>query len=139
MKIVCDTNVLISAYIFPGGSPEEIINLARVKEVTLCISPDIVTEFKKVLLMKFKHTEREADDRVERLTQISEIVYPKERISLIQRKDSDNRILECAQAAEVDYLISGDKRDILPLGKIGQTEILTAIVFLERYKERNTR
>ena len=134
MKIVCDTNILISAYLFPGGTPDELINLARAKEVALCISPDIVTEFKKVLLMKFKHTEQEADDRVERLTQISEIVYPKERIDRIKRKDSDNRILECAVEARAEYLITGDKRDILPLGKVGLTQIVTASQFLEIFK-----
>ena len=134
MKIVYDTNILISATIFPGGPPDEVIGLARAKEVALFISPDIVTEFKKVLALKFKHTEKEADDRVARLTQISEMVYPKERVALIKRKDSDNRILECAIEAEADYLITGDKKDILPLEKIGRTKIVTASVFLQIYK-----
>lgn len=134
MKVVCDTNVLISAYLFPGGSPDELINLARAKEITLCISPDIVTEFKKVLLVKFKHTENEANERIERLTRISELVYPKERIEQIKRKDSDNRILECALEAQADYLITGDKKDILPLGKIGRSRIVTTSQFLEIFK-----
>ena len=134
MKIVCDTNILISAYLFPGGPPDEVIGLARAKEVALCISPDIVTEFKKVLILKFKHTEKEADDRLERLTQISEIVYPKERVSPIKRKDADNRILECAIEADADYLITGDKRDLLPLKIIGKTRIVTAREFLEIWK-----
>lgn len=134
MKIVCDTNILISATLFPGGPPDSIINRGRANELTICLSPDIVTEFKKVLLVKFKHTEKEADERVERLTQISEMVYPKERVDLIQRKDSDNRILECALESKADYLVTGDKRDILPLKKIGETKIVTASQFLEIWK-----
>lgn len=134
MKIVCDTNIFISAYIFPGGLPEELINLARAGELTLCISPDIVTEFKKVLLRKFKHTEKETDDRAERLTQIAEMVYPKERLDRIRRKESDNRILECAVAAEADFLVTGDKKDILPLKQIERTKIVTAAQFLEIWK-----
>lgn len=134
MKIVCDTNVLISATIFPGGSPEELVDLARAKEVTLCISPDIITEFKKVLLVKFRHTEAEADDRVQRLTQISEMVYPKERVDLIKRKQSDNRILECAIESAADFLVTGDKRDILPLKIIEKTRIVTVSEFLAFWK-----
>ena len=136
MKIVCDTNILISATIFPGGPPDEVIGLARAKEVALFISPDIVTEFKKVLVLKFKHTEQEADERIARLTQISGMVYPKERVALIKRKDSDNRILECAIEADADYLITGDKRDLLPLREIGSARIITAAHFLEIWKKK---
>jgi putative PIN family toxin of toxin-antitoxin system len=135
VKIVCDTNILISAYLFPGGSPEEVVNRVRTKDVTLCLSPDILTEFKKVLVLKFKHTGQEADERVQRLTQISEMVYPKERLDLIKRKESDNRILECAVECGADFLVTGDKRDILPLKTVGKTRILTASQFLELMKD----
>lgn len=134
MKIVCDTNILISAYIFPGGAPEAVIDRVRAKDVALCLSPDIITEFKKVLMLKFKHTEEEANERIERLTQICEMVYPKERLDLIQRKDSDNRILECAIECGADFLVTGDKRDILPLKTIGKTRIITASQFIELIK-----
>lgn len=85
--------------------------------------------------MKFKYTGQEANERIERLTQISEMVYPKERVDLIQRKESDNRILECALEAKADYLVTGDKKDILPLKKIGETAIVTASEFLEIWKK----
>jgi len=135
VKIVCDTNILISAYIFPGGPPEEVIKRALIKDVTLCLSPDILSEFKKVLMLKFKHTEQEANERIERLTLVAEMTYPKERMNLIQRKESDNRILECAVESGADYLVTGDKRDILHLKAIGKTRILTASQFLEMLKD----
>ncbi len=131
MRIVCDTNILISAFVFPGGPPDQVLNLVRLKEITLCLSPDIFSEFKKVLSKKFKYTETEIQEFLDRIRLISEMVYPEERLQLIKRVDADNRILECALAGQVDYLITGDKKDILPLKKIGNTVILTAARFLE--------
>ena len=134
MKVVCDTNILISALIFPGGPPDQILNLARLKEIALCLSPDILTEFKKVLLLKFKYPEEETEHFLDRLKNISQMVYPDRRLNLIRRDDADNRILECAVAADADFLVTGDKRDILPLKSIGKTQIVTATQFLEFWK-----
>lgn len=135
MRIVCDTNILISALIFPGGAPDIVLNLARLREVTLCISPDILTELGKVLGEKFKYTAAQVKEFQERVIAISEMVYPKERIDRIKRKDSDNRILECAVEAEADFLVTGDKKDLLPLKAIGKTSIVTASGFLTILKK----
>ncbi|MBI1869847.1 MAG: putative toxin-antitoxin system toxin component, PIN family [Chlamydiae bacterium] len=134
MKVVCDTNILISALLFPGGPPDHVISLARLKEITLCLSPDIFSEFKKVLMVKFKYSEGETEKFLDRLTNMSNLVYPRERIQVIHRVEQDNRILECALEAEADFLISGDKKDILPLKKIGKTIIISAAEFLEYYR-----
>ncbi len=136
MRVVCDTNILISAYVFPGGPPDQVLNFARLKEITLCLSPDILSEFRKVLTFKFKYTQEEASDFIDRLTVFSEMIYPHERLHLIERVDADNRILECAVKAEADFLITGDKRDILPLKSIEKTIIVTASEFLEYYKKQ---
>lgn len=135
MRIVCDTNILISALVFPGGPPDRILNLAQLGEINLCLSPDILTEFKKVLTWKFKYTEPEVDNFTQRLVAMTEMVYPKERMDRIRRKDSDNRILECAVEAAADCLVTGDKKDILPLKQVGQTRIITAAQFLEIWKQ----
>lgn len=136
MRIVCDTNILISAFVFPGGPPDQVLNLARLKDLTLCLSPDILTEFKKVLMVKFKYSSAEADHFLDRLSIFSQMVYPREKIHVIKRVDSDNRILECALEAKAEFLISGDKKDILPLKKIEKTLIVTASQFLEYWKKR---
>lgn len=133
MKIVCDTNVLVSSFIFPGGVPDQILNLTRLKQVQLVLSPEIITEFKKVLLQKFKYTENETVEFLDRLLNVAELVYPKERIEVIKRVPADNRILECAIEAKADYLVTGDKKDILPLQKIADTKIVSPRQFLDLY------
>ncbi len=136
MKVVFDTNILISAFVFPGGIPEQILNLASLNEFALCLSPDIFSEFKKVLQKKFKYSEEEIHEFLDYLRGISKMIYPIERIELIQRVDADNRILECAVETQAQFLITGDKRDLLPLQKIGKTKIITASQFLSYLRNR---
>ncbi len=61
-RVVCDTSILISALIFPGGSPDEVVNLTRTGEVNLYISPFILNEFERVLKEKFNYSEGEAKE-----------------------------------------------------------------------------
>lgn len=131
IRIVCDTNILISALVFPGGAPDEVLGLARLGEVDLYLSPDIISEFKTVLVRKFKYSPAEAAVFIDRILEIATLAYPTERLQIIRRVPADNRILECAQAVPADYLITGDKRDLLPLKKIGTCKIVTAREFLQ--------
>lgn len=131
IRIVCDTNILISAYVFPGGAVDEILDFAKLGDIALCLSPDIITEFKTVLVRKFKYSAEEADVFIGRILEIAALVYPNERLRIVKRIDADNRILECAVAAKADYLVTGDKQDLLPLKKIGECNIVTARELLQ--------
>lgn len=129
-RVVCDTNILISALIFPGGSPDEVVNLARTGEVNLYISPFILNEFERVLKEKFNYSESEVKERSQRITSISAIVDPSEKLSVIKEDESDNRILECAIAAKADFIISGDKH-LQALKEFGSIKIVSASEFLK--------
>lgn len=131
MKIVCDTNILISALLFPGGPPDQVLNLARLRTALLFLSPEILAEFRGVLARKFRYAEKEVAQFVDRVVAIAQMVYPTERLHRITRVEADNRILECAAEAGVDYLITGDPRDLLPLKSHGKTRIVTAREFVE--------
>jgi predicted nucleic acid-binding protein len=61
-------------------------------------------------------------------------VYPQVNVSIIKSKDEDNRILECALESKVDYLISGDKRHILPLKEFKGIRIVSVSEFLDKYQ-----
>ena len=49
---------------------------------------------------------------------------------MIEGGHPDNRILECAVAANADYLVTGDRRHLLPIGEHGGTRIINARLFL---------
>jgi putative PIN family toxin of toxin-antitoxin system len=100
-QVVCDTNILISALVFPGGNPDKILGLARIGEIDLLISPFILHEFEKVLREKFNYKKSEVAQRSARIMNISRLVEPSEQVLVIGEDKSDNRILECAVAAKV--------------------------------------
>jgi uncharacterized protein len=58
-------------------------------------------------------------------------VEPKKKLDIVKEDPSDNRILECALVAEVDFVISGDEH-LLSLGKVGKIEIVKANEFLKK-------
>ena len=125
MIIVCDTNVLISALLFPGGPPDEILKLVREGYAKLAISMEICAELKGVLREKFEIPGKDAQEIIKSIREISFLVQPKEKISLIKEDPPDNRILECAVAADADYIISGDLKHLQPLKEFRGIPILS--------------
>ena len=126
MRIVCDTNILISAIAFPGGLPERILRAAISGTFMNCVSPDILTEFTRVLEKKLRFSIIETDQPVRLISAVSTIVYPETRLEIVKDDETDNRILECAVAARAEYLVTGDKRHLLPLKKHGEIRIVSA-------------
>jgi len=133
-RVVCDTNILISALIFPGGSPDEVVQLVRIGEINLYISPFILNEFERVLREKFGYSEEEIRQRSERIISISTIIEPSEKFSVIKEDEPDNRILECAHEAKADFIISGDKH-ILSLKEFRDIKIVSAPEFIKVHRK----
>ena len=131
MRVVLDTNVLLSALAFPGSQPDQVLQRVRRGEVELFLSPFILAELERILRDKFRFTKRQTDERMNVIRRLATLVEPTERIALVTAKDDDNRILECALAARADYLVTGDKEHLLPLRSIGTTQIVTPAALLE--------
>jgi uncharacterized protein len=132
MRVVLDTNVLLSALAFPGCKPDQVLHRARQGEVELFVSSFILTELERFLRDKFRFTKRQTDERVRVIRRMATLLEPTERIAVVAAKDDDNRILECAVAARADYIVTGDKEHLLPLRSIGTNQIVTPAAFLEQ-------
>lgn len=132
MRVVLDTNVLVSALLF-GGKPAQIVEFAAKGKIELCISPFILDEFEGKLKEKFKYSAEDAGEARSDVEVIAEIVHPHAKLDAVKRKDSDNRILECAVEAKAAALVTGDIRDIRSLGSFQGINILTPREFLDRY------
>jgi len=115
VKIVFDTNVYISGLLFKGGIPSRLLELAQDQIFDLSISPDIRDELNRVLEVKFKLSLHERDILLRWLEKRGKIVYPKNKIDLVKSCEPDNRILECALEARADFIVTGDKKDLLSL------------------------
>jgi putative PIN family toxin of toxin-antitoxin system len=129
-RVVFDTNVLLSAFIF-GGNPEKLFDLARFGEIRLIVSPEILMEFAYVLKEKFAWAEGDIAEAMQAIGYSSELVRPPETIRAVS-DDADNRILECAVEGNADFIVSGDHH-LLDLGAYEGIKIASPKGFL-RYR-----
>lgn len=132
IRVCLDTNILISAFLF-SGKPAQIFDLAVEGKITLLTSPAIVAEFGRVLRDKFKRDERYIKRQLKVITDVAEIVTPKKKISEL-KYDPDNRVLESAVSGKVDYIVTGDKKHLLPLEKFREIPVVTASQFLKSWQ-----
>ena len=123
MKVVFDTNILVSALIFPGGQAERALSRVIQGKDQLFISKPIIDELLEVLARKFSR-DAEALARVAVfLSEIAQLVKPTSRIKAL-RDEADNRILDCAVTAAADAIVSGDKA-MLELKQYREVRILS--------------
>ncbi len=129
MKVVVDTNVLVSALVFPGGVPEQVYRLAIEGRITLVTSPPLLAELGRVLTEKFAWQDDHVRAALTQIVRIGEIVEPDERVSVIVADPDDDRVLEVASASGATLIVSGD-RHVLGLGRWGEVAILDPAGFL---------
>jgi putative PIN family toxin of toxin-antitoxin system len=131
LKVVLDTNVLISAILF-GGKPRQILEKAIRGEIRLCLSEPILEELSEVLRRsKFDYSPEMIQVILTELTGIADFVNPSETIDVVLEDPDDDRILECAVEAKVNYIITGDVH-LLKLSRYQDIEIVNVVGFLER-------
>lgn len=133
LKLVLDTNIYISGFVFPGSPPEELLRLALNKEIDVFASPYILQEVRRILGEKFAYTPGQTQSFIKKISRLAVPIKPAEKLLIIKAKKDDNRVLECALAAKADFLITGDKKHLLPLDKIGNTKIIDPRNFLDIY------
>jgi putative PIN family toxin of toxin-antitoxin system len=136
MRITLDTNVLISSLMVAGGSADQVVRFVRDGEVEMVLSQFVLDELARVLTEKFELPPKAVQKAVQRFQRLATIVEPILTIDIIKEKENDNRILECAVAGKVDYLVTGDKRHILPLGSIQGIPIVGVSEFLQKCRYR---
>ena len=132
MRVMFDTNILISAGIF-AGKYTTALALRIADEHTIVLSNRIIDELQAVVALKFPDKKSALERFLKRLSyeiaytpaEIDEDIYPK------IRDKKDYPILAAAIAADVDVLLSGDK-DLLTVD-IDRPEILNSKSFREKY------
>lgn len=108
MRVVPDTNVLISAYCFPGGTPERVYRLGIEGIIDLATSRTLLAEFAKVLTDKFAWEPGRVEDAVAQVVRVATVVEPSEKFDVIAADPTDDRVLEAALEAGADVIVSGD-------------------------------
>lgn len=108
MRVVFDTNVLVSALVFPDGRADAAVRRIIEGKDDLILSTDILAEVLSVLARKFGRDQEELSRVAVILSEMAEVVEPTTRLKVF-RDDPDNRILECAVAGKATAIVTGDK------------------------------
>ena len=133
MRVVLDTNVLISAVI-STGVPHDVVVAGYNGEFQLIVSEATVTEFRETLRKypdRFGLTDEETRTEVETLQYFAEFVDPNEKVNAVEDDPDDDTFLEAAVAGDAHSLVSGDEH-LLALDSFRDIEIVTPRTFYER-------
>ncbi|MFN0305012.1 MAG: putative toxin-antitoxin system toxin component, PIN family [Burkholderiales bacterium] len=114
MRVVLDTNVLVSAVLAPHGPPRRLLDDARVQVFELCSSPMLIAELLDVVSReKFAKRIVQAGltplEIVGEIRRLATMTAPTSVPRIITNDADDDHVLACAVAGNADLIVSGDK------------------------------
>ncbi len=131
MRIVIDTNVLISGVFF-GGFSRKILSSVVGQKITACATTEIINEYEEIVQEMIDRKQGHIDKSIlSPLIKVMEIIEPITHIEICRDPD-DNKFLECAKDSHALYIVSGDK-DLLVIKEYENVQIVTAKDFYEKY------
>lgn len=131
MRIVIDTNVLVSGVFF-GGFPRKILSYVVSQKVTACATIEIINEDEDIVQEMIARKQGHINKTI--LTPLIKAMKVVESITHVEicRDPDDNKFLECAKDSNALYIVSGDK-DLLVIKEYENIQIVTAKEFYEKY------
>lgn len=131
MRVILDTNILISALLVPSGPPGTIYRAWAEGAFTLLISDEQIEEIRRTLAKKVLASRirpHDAGRLVNTLRRVAERVQHLPQVNRSPDPD-DNVFLAMAESGKADYLVTGDKSGLLVLIRHKGTRITTASAF----------
>jgi len=140
-RIVLDSNIILSGLIW-GGKPLQIVEQVEKREILLFTSRALLQEFIRIasyhkISKALKARKLSSQDLVTWVVEQAVLITPKPiHETIIPDDPSDEAVLACAATAQVDFIISGDKKHLLPLKTYQNIPIITATQYLEVTNEQ---
>lgn len=134
MRVVVDTNVVVSSALSSLGYPARIFQLWNDEDAyILLVTEPILEEYRRAL--RYEHvrarhrlTEQELDELVDDLAESAVLVDPQGERPVIHEDPKDTMFVECAVAGQADYIVSGD-RHLLDLKEYQGIQVMSPAVF----------
>ncbi len=125
-RVLCDTNVLVSAFI-AGGPPSRVVEAAIEGRVELVLADPVLDELERVLSTKLGFTAERVREIVVLLEELASERTPAPTTppAPITGDPDDDLILACAIDADAQIVVSGDRRHLLPVGEHRGVRIIT--------------
>ncbi len=134
MRVALDTNVLVSAVLFPKSRIGTLVRLVRTGVLKQLTSPTILDELRGVLMSPKIGFEREkADEAVAAVREAAMLIRPTMVVDVVKEHDADNRILECALEGKAEFLVTGDLKHLRPLDPFRGIRIRTPREFMDQH------
>ena len=141
MRLVFDTNIIISALLW-HGAPRHLLHFAHSSAVQLYTSLPLLLELDEVLrrdkfLARLQEAQVTADDLLLGFVALATTVEPLAITPVILSDPDDDNVLACALAAQADVVVSGD-RHLLQMGAYSAIPILPADVLIDQMGQGST-
>jgi len=131
LKVCIDTNVWISGVLFKGP-PATIVAAALNKKFNLILSKVILEEIERNLVGKFGLSKANTRKLIHRILESADLFEPRGELRLVPDNHVDNLVIETAVLGRARYLVTGDRRHLLPLDSYKMVKILDPSAFLTK-------
>lgn len=128
---VLDTNVYVSA-LFWLGNPHRIVELALDRKVVVYTSPEILAELETVLTREFLEDRDFVEQQISLILEFAKVVEPVRRVRVVVEDPDDDKIVECAIAANASYIVTGDPH-LLVLKEVLGIKVVSPREFLDLF------
>lgn len=133
MRLIFDTNILVSALLSHQSPPARLLAYWRKGQFTLLCCEEQIEELRRVTRypkIRERLPQALAGRLINELRSLSEIISRLPEVD-ISRDPWDNYLLAMAEAGNAQYLVTGDKADLLSLARHRHTQIVTVRQMLE--------
>ena len=133
MRVVIDTNVLMSG-IFFGGVPAQILDIWFDNKFTLVLSPEIIAEYKDVAnRLSLKYPQVDAIPFLDEVIQKAEVILARELPEQVCTDSDDDKFLACANCGAANVIITGDHA-LQKVANYEGAQILTPANFISIFR-----
>lgn len=129
LRVVLDTNVLVSAFQFPSGTAATLWDALGADRYVLISSPAIIKELASILRQTFAWQEAAVQGTLRLTVRKAEVVNPTSIPDAVPHDPDDNHIIACALAGHADLIVTGDK-DLLQLKEYRGIPIVRTMDFV---------
>ena|SRR2546422_10109153 len=129
LRLVIDTNIVVSAALKPDGLQRTVLLLATAKPATLYVSEAVFAEYREVLARPELKIRKGLRQQLLQLIQSRAHPIKPSRALPVTKDPDDNKFLECADAARADYLVTGNTRHFPKFWK--KTKVITSREFID--------
>jgi putative PIN family toxin of toxin-antitoxin system len=130
LRVVFDTNVVASASFWRGG-PFDCLASWVEGRCHAAVSPELLAEYHETMeRLRLEHPDHKCVRWAEALTESANLFFPTERARGETPDPGDERVLECALAAEAEMIVTGDKKHLQSLRNFRGIAIVSPAHFL---------